>query len=158
MVSIISRIICHFAGLSSLLFTCVALMSCDKEEVMHLADIPRIELVSVSHDTIRQYEDVLVLRISYQDGNGDIGFEDPQDYALFVRDIRLESFDGFYVGPITPPGVQVPIQGELTIEFPSLFLFGNGDVEQTRFQIKMYDRAGHESNVLETGTVAITRN
>ena len=158
MVSIISRTICHSAGLSSLLFTCMLFMSCDKEEVMHLADIPRIELVSVSHDTIRQYEDVLVLRISYQDGNGDIGFEDPQDYALFVRDIRLESFDGFYVGPITPPGVQVPIQGELTIEFPSLFLFGNGDVEQTRFQIKMYDRAGHESNVLETGTVAITRN
>ncbi len=99
-----------------------------------------------------------MLRIFYQDGNGDIGFEDPQDYALFVRDIRLESFDGFYVGPIAPPGVQVPIQGELTIEFPSLFLFGNGDVEQTRFQIKMYDRAGNESNVLETGTVAITRN
>lgn len=159
MVFTISRIICRSAGLSSLLIIIAMLMmtGCGKEEVMHLADIPKIELVGVSHDTIRQYEDVLVLRIFYQDGNGDIGFEDPEEYALFVRDIRLESFDGFYVGPLTPPDVEVPVQGELTIEFPSLFLFGNGAVEQTRFQIKMYDRAGNESNLLETGTVSIIR-
>jgi hypothetical protein len=69
----------------------------------------------------------------------------------------LEAFDGFYIGPITPPDVEVPIQGHLNIEFPILFLFGNGAMEQTRFQIKLIDRAGHESNLLETATVSITR-
>lgn len=159
MVFIISRVICHSAGQSSLLIIAVWLIltACQKEEVMRLSDIPVIKLVNVSHDTIRQYEDVLLIRISYQDGDGDLGFENPEDYALFVRDIRLESFDGFYVGPLTPPDASVPIQGELTVEFPSLFLFGNGAIEQTRFQIKIIDRAGHESNLLETGTVAITR-
>jgi hypothetical protein len=100
---------------------------------------------------------VLLIRIFYRDGNGDLGFENPEEYALFVRDIRLEDFDGFYVGPIAPPGRSVPIQGDFIIEFPSLFLFGNGDIEQTRFQIKMIDRAGNESNLLETETVAIIR-
>ena len=159
MVFTISRATCLSNGLSSLLIIAIWMMlvGCEKEEVMHFSNVPEIELVSISSDTIRQYEDVLIIRISYQDGDGDLGFEDPEEYALFVRDIRLESFDGFYVGPITPPGVQVPIQGELTVEFPSLFLFGNGAVEQTRFQIKIYDRAGNESNLLETGTVAITR-
>ena len=159
MLFIISRATCLSNGLSSLLIIAIWMMlvGCEKEEVMHFSNVPQIELVSISNDTIRQYEDVLIIRISYQDGDGDLGFEDPEEYALFVRDIRLESFDGFYVGPITPPGVQVPIQGELTVEFPSLFLFGNGAVEQTRFQIKIYDRAGNESNLLETGTVAITR-
>jgi hypothetical protein len=99
----------------------------------------------------------LSIRISYKDGDGDIGFEDPEQYALYVRDIRLEAFDGFYVGPLAPPDAEVPIQGELNIEFPSLFLFGNGAVEQTRFEIKMIDRAGNESNVIETEFVAITR-
>jgi hypothetical protein len=116
-----------------------------------------IELIDLSHDTIRQYEDVLLIRIQYQDGNGDLGFEDPEEYALFVRDIRLQAFDGFYIGPLAPPSANVPIQGELTIEFPSLFLFGNGATENTRFQIKIIDRAGHESNLLETGTVVIRR-
>lgn len=159
MVSITSRAICHSPGLNNLLLFLAFLIitGCQKEEIMKLGNEPKIEVVNVSHDTVRQYEDVLLIRIFYQDGNGDLGFEDPQQYALFVRDIRLQSFDGFYVGPLTPPDVEVPIQGELTVEFPALFLFGNGPAEQTRFQIKMIDRAGNESNVVETGTVTITR-
>jgi hypothetical protein len=133
------------------------LAGCEKDDVMEFSDTPEIQLLGLSHDTIRQYEDVLLIRIFYRDGNGDLGFENPEEYALFVRDIRLEDFDGFYVGPIAPPGSSVPIQGDFIIEFPSLFLFGNGDIEQTRFQIKMIDRAGNESNVLETETVAIIR-
>jgi len=130
---------------------------CGKEDDITYSNTPVIGLVSISQDTIRQYEDVLSIRISYKDGDGDIGFEDPEEYALYVRDIRLEAFDGFYVGPLAPPDAQVPIQGELNIEFPSLFLFGNGTVEQTRFEIKMIDRAGNESNLIETDFVAITR-
>lgn len=140
-----------------MLLAILSFMSCQKEDVMEYSTIPEISLVSISQDTIRQYQDVLYIRIMYKDGDGDLGFENPSEYALFVRDIRLENFDGFYVGPLTPPDVSVPIQGELNVEFPSLFLFGNGDVELTRFQIKMVDRAGHESNMLETGNVAITR-
>ncbi|MDZ4748088.1 MAG: hypothetical protein SH808_06340 [Saprospiraceae bacterium] len=130
---------------------------CGKEDDITYSNTPVIELINISQDTIRQYEDVLIIRIAYKDGDGDVGFEDPEEYALYVRDIRLEAFDGFYVGPLAPPDANVPIQGELTIAFPSLFLFGNGAVEQTRFEIKMIDRAGHESNVLETEFVAITR-
>lgn len=140
-----------------LLLSILVIAGCEKDDIMELPDIPEITLLDISHDTIRQYEDVLLIRIAYQDGNGDLGFENPQEYALFVRDIRLEDYDGFYVGPLAPPGSNVPIQGELTIEFPSLFLFGNGEVEQTRFQIRMIDRAGNESNIVETDLVAIVK-
>jgi hypothetical protein len=159
MVFTTSKIICRFAGLSSLVVVSLLLLpGCTKDEVMEYSVIPEISLVAISSDTIQQYEDVLYLRISYKDGNGDLGFENPDQYALYIRDIRLEEFDGFYLGPLAPPGADVPIQGELSIEFPSLFLFGNGDIELTKFQIKMIDRAGHESNLIETGFVAITRN
>lgn len=159
MVSSISRVICPSAGRSKLVIipALLLLIACKKEDDITYSEIPEITLVGLSHDTIRQYEDVLTIRIFYKDGDGDIGFEDPQQYALYVRDIRLEAFDGFYVGPLAPPDAIVPIQGELTIEFPSLFLFGNGAVENTKFEIKMIDRAGHESNVIETDFVAITR-
>ena len=133
------------------------LVGCEQDDIQEFPSTPEIDLVSLSHDTIRQYEDILLIRIAYQDGDGDLGFEDPEEYALFVRDIRLAEFDGFYVGPLAPPEANVPIQGELTIEFPSLFLFGNGNIEITQFEIKMFDRAGHESNLIETETVIITR-
>lgn len=132
-------------------------MACGKDDAIEFSNTPEIELLGVSHDTIQQYTDVLVIEIMYKDGNGDLGFEDPEEYALFVRDIRLENFDGFYVGPVTPPDANVPIQGKLSVEFPSLFLFGNGNLENTRFEIKMVDRAGNVSNLLETGTIAIIR-
>ena len=159
MVSTISKHICLSVGRNSLVLILLAsmIMACEEETVEHYPVEPQIELLGLSHDTIRQYEDALVITIQYKDGDGDIGFEDPEQYALYVRDIRLENFDGFYVGPLAPPSSNVPIQGELTIEFPSLFLFGNGAVEQTRFEIKMIDRAGHESNVLETELIAIIR-
>ena len=161
MVYSISRVICLFAGRSSLLALAgllIVLSGCQDETVDHYPPQPEIELVGVSSDTIRQYEDGLIITISYKDGDGDLGFENPEEYALFVRDIRLENFDGFYVGPLAPPDANVPIQGQLHIEFPSLFLFGNGGIELTRFEIKMIDRAGNESNLLETGLIAITRN
>lgn len=159
MASTILKTICPFPGLNS--FFCILslgfLFGCTKEEVEPYPTIPEIRLVALSHDTIRQYEDVLVIRIMYKDGEGDIGFENPEEYALQIRDIRLAEFDEFYVGPLAPPDAIVPIQGELTIEFPSLFLFGNGSTELTKFQIKLFDRAGHESNLLETDFVAIVR-
>ncbi len=159
MVSIISKIICRSVGRNSLVLLCfLLLISCEKEEVIAYSDIPEINLVEISSDTIRQYEDVLYLRISYKDGDGDLGFENPDQYALYIRDIRLEAFDGFYLGPLAPPGANAAIQGELNIEFPSLFLFGNGNTELTKFQIKLIDRAGHESNLIETDFVAIVRN
>ena len=160
MASFISKVICRSGGKNSALAILIAILlcSCEKNDLVEYPAIPEIKLISLSHDTIRQYQDVLIIRIGYQDGDGDLGFEDPEEYALFVRDIRLAEFDGFYVGPLAPPDAEIPVQGELTIEFPSLFLFGNGDLEPTRFEIKMIDRAGHESNLLESGTVIITRN
>ena len=159
MVFFISRVICPSAGRSNLfiLLSLLILTACKKEDDIIYPDIPEIQLLGLSHDTIRQYEDVLTIRIFYKDGDGDIGFKNPEEYALFVRDVRLQAFDGFYVGPLAPPDANVPIQGELTIEFPSLFLFGNGALEQTRFEIKMVDRAGHESNLIETDFISIIR-
>jgi len=131
--------------------------ACTSDPRLPFEQAPEIELVEISNDTIREYQDILTITIKYLDGDGDLGFEDPEQYALFVRDQRLENFDQFYIGPIAPPDNAIAIEGELDIEFPSLFLFGNGNVETTRFEIKMVDRAGNESNILTTERVFLIR-
>lgn len=132
------------------------LYACEEED-MGISEIPEIRLTEISHDTIVQYEDVLVLNIEYKDGDGDLGFPDPDEYALFIRDLRLEDFDSFFIGPLAPMESSVPIQGVLNVEFPSLFLFGNGGSETTRFECKMLDRAGNESNLITTPSVVILK-
>ncbi|MDX1685611.1 MAG: hypothetical protein R3275_10260 [Saprospiraceae bacterium] len=154
------KTICPLSGGISLLLVLLVIgmaTSCREDDEIPFSDIPEIELLGVSHDTIVQYQEVLVLSIQYQDGDGDIGFESPDKYAVHVRDTRLENFDGFFVGPVAPPGSDVPVKGKIDIEFPNLFVFGNGDAEKTFFEIKMIDRAGNESNILMTDAVVILR-
>lgn len=160
MASFISKHICPLGKTNIYWFAFLGLFtltSCSKQDELPFSKIPKIKLLEISHDTIVEYQDVLTLSIQYQDGDGDLGFEDPDQYAVFVRDSRLENFDGFYLGPITPPNVEVPIQGKLDVEFPSLFLFGNRETETTRFFIKFIDRAGNESNLVETPSIVIKR-
>ena len=153
------KAICLISGRSSLLILAMILIwSCTKDDELPYSDTPEIELVGISHDTVVQYDEVLVLTITYKDGDGDIGFESPDKYAVFVRDTRLANFDGFYVGPVAPPGSSVPITGQISIEFPNLFIFGNGNSEKTQFEIKMIDRSGHESNLLMTDQIVILRD
>lgn len=147
---------CLLLALSSILLCFVS--SCEKDDVNILSEVPKIELISISSDTITEFEESLIIHIAYEDGDGDLGFEQTNQYALFVRDIRLEEFDGFYLGPIAPPGEMIPIKGDLNIEFPTLFIFGNKDTETTRFEIKMIDRKNNESNLLLTEDIIIAKN
>lgn len=133
------------------------LASCDKGEDISEMTKPEIELLGLSHDTIVEFQDILTISIEYTDGDGDIGFVEPDRYALFIRDTRLDDFDNFYIGPIAPPDTLVPITGVLDVEFPSLFIFGNANQESTNFEIKMVDRAGNESNLLTTEEVLIVK-
>ncbi len=135
----------------------VFILGACEESDLEFSDVPEIGLEGMSHDTIVQYQEVLVINIKYKDGDGDLGYPDPDKYALFIRDLRLEDFDSFFVGPLAPEDSEVPIEGVINVEFPSLFLFGNGQSETTRFECKMVDRAGNESNVITTPSVTILK-
>ncbi len=137
---------------------CLSFWACNKQDGPTFPKTPKISLKGISHDTIREYEDVLTISINYEDGDGDIGFADPDMNSIFIRDSRLTKFDGFYVGTIAPEGSSVPIQGTLHVEFPSLFLFGSADQESTRFFVYLRDRAGNVSDTLETPRVWIVRD
>ena len=151
---IILKNTCLLLLLSSSLFFFV---SCETEEVTELSNIPEIELISMSRDTIIEFEQFLDVVISYKDGDGDIGFEQSNQNALFVRDIRLDEFDGFYIGPVLPPDVFAPVVGTFSIDFPDLFVFGNAQSEVTQFEIKLVDRANNESNIILTPEVLILK-
>ncbi|MBK8406164.1 MAG: hypothetical protein IPL25_19455 [Saprospiraceae bacterium] len=141
--------------LFSVLFICV---SCrDNADDPPFSIIPEIKLKSFTQDTILEFEDILTLNIRYQDGDGDLGCEEPDSYAVFIRDARLTKYDGFYLAPVAPPGALIAVQGDLKVEFPDLFVFGNRSEERTKFYIYMVDRKGNKSNELITPEVIIKK-
>lgn len=134
-------------------------LSCVKEsDELAFALAPKIELLSISNDTIVQFTEQLVINIKYEDGDGDLGTTDPDVNSIFVLDQRLEKADEYYLGPLAPPEATISIQGTINLELSNVFLLGNGNQETTVFSIHFFDRAGNQSNVIETDPITILRN
>jgi hypothetical protein len=119
---------------------------------------PRIELLEVSKNTVIQFSDSISISILYEDGDGDLGNPDPDVNSIFVKDSRLEKADEYYLGPLAPVGSKISINGTLNMKLSPTFLLGNGTEEKMVLTIYMVDRAGNQSNTIETETITILRD
>ena len=139
-------------------FMALVATSCTKVDNSPLFPLePTIHLISINHEEVVEFQDTLEILIAYEDGDGDLGNFNPDIPGLVVKDARLTEPDSFHLKPLTPPNTEVSIQGELLVRLPQLFLLGNGMTESTRFKIKLLDRAGNESNEVETPQIKIIR-
>lgn len=118
---------------------------------------PMITLDSISQDTLIEFQDRLILHLSYQDGDGDLGTSNPDINSIFIQDSRLANADEYYLPPLAPETGTISIQGTFDVELSTTFLFGNGTEESTVFSLFLKDRAGHESNTVETVEILIMR-
>jgi hypothetical protein len=147
--------------LKSFKYILIALLalSCSKEEESEetLASEPSIGFIDITPTEVDNFKNSVTLTISYSDNNGDVGFEDPDQYALWVKDSRLDSADWYHVPPLAPLGSNIIIRGELKIVLNSLFIIGNGNTEQLRLDVKLRDRANNWSNIINTPNITISR-
>lgn len=140
------------------LFTSFLWSNCETINTDPVFDIvPNIKIIEQSQDTLVAFQDQLILRIQYEDGDGDIGNADPDINTIFVKDARLSEEDEYYLGPLAPDNAEISITGVLELKLSATFLFGNGTQETTVFSIYLIDRAGNISNTIETGEILIVR-
>ncbi len=146
-------------NLTIIVLLATALLSCKKEtsdEREGYADTPAIELVSINTTTVKQFQDSVIIVISYKDANGDLGRTNPDDNSLYIKDARLPAADYYHIPPITPDDVTLKTRGTIRIVVPTLFLLGNGGNESTQLQLKIKDMADNWSNELSIGPIIIT--
>ncbi|MEQ8323498.1 MAG: hypothetical protein RIC15_09415 [Vicingaceae bacterium] len=138
---------------------CVILSACKKkeEDEQVVGPEPVIGFVALDPISVDNFKNSVNLVISYSDINGDLGFENPDRYSLWVKDSRLDSADWYHVPPLAPPGYSLQIQGSLNIVLNSMFILGNGDQELASLTVKLRDRAGHWSNIVNTPAITINK-
>ena len=129
------------------------LASCRKEAV--LDPVPEIVLVSAGPQQVVAFDEPVILRFTYADGDGDLGTDDPDAYTLWVKDSRLGTADGYHIPPLAPPDAEVAIRGELEVELTPLFLLGNSGQEVMTYSFHVTDRAGNRSNELTTPAITV---
>lgn len=129
------------------------IVSCKDREENPVA--PVIEYKSISATEVEQFANTVSITFAYEDFQGDLGEQDPDDYSLSIKDSRLANADWFHVPPMTPEMQELHIKGEYSVELPPLFLLGNGAQESASFSLQLTDRAGNRSNTIVTPVVLI---
>jgi hypothetical protein len=119
--------------------------------------IPEIRLVQAGPTSIQQFQDSVVVTIEYQDGDGDLGFVNPDSMSLRVQDSRLLAPDWYFVPPLAPVDQALSIEGQLTFKLNGTYLLGSGGSETIVYSVKIKDRTGNWSNEISTPEITITQ-
>lgn len=126
--------------------------SCKKESP--LDTVPKIGFVKMYPDTVKAFTDSIVVEITYEDGDGDIGQNNAYVQNLFLVDQRNQLEYGFRVGRIVAEGTPA-IKGSLKIVMPYINLITSPGPETTMFSIRLKDQAGNQSNVVTSSVLTI---
>jgi len=139
-----------------LLAVMMAWVGCSKEDTEEISPIPAIQFLSISPESVVEFTDPVTIRISYTDGDGDLGENEPEVKNLFVMDNRNQVTFQFRIPELAPEGAKIAITGELPIELSSVaILEENADQEPVIYTVWVVDRAGNQSNQIDTDPITV---
>ena len=135
------------------LLLCV--MGCKKEEA--ISNTPSLKFLSISPNPAVKYQDEVVIKVEYTDGDGDLGENTPDVKNLFVTDSRNNVTSQFRINQLGPDS-KVIIRGTLDVVLPpQSFVDDNHSSESATYTVYVKDRAGNESNHVTTSAITINQ-
>ncbi|MEL6255893.1 MAG: hypothetical protein AAFR87_28065 [Bacteroidota bacterium] len=136
----------------------LTIWSCERQVAIGPFDpAPILHQISLSQDSLIEFQDSLFLYLDYEDANGDLGYSLPDQKSLWIKDSRLEEADWYHVPPLAPEGIEVHIQGRFRIDLGSPFMLSNDELEEIVYKVKLQDRAGNWSEEISSDTLVLRR-
>ena len=120
-----------------------------------VSETPEISFESVTPDVVTEYQDSLYFTISYRDGDGDLGENNTDDNNLFIEDSRNQVAYGFRIQQLAPDNATIAIQGNINVTLPNTAIINGSESESVSYTIWVVDRAGNESNRVNSSTVTV---
>lgn len=128
------------------------------DEGVEISNTPEIKFLNISPLEAVAYEEKIVIRIKYTDGDGDLGENDPDVKNLTVTDSRNQVAFQFRIPELAPPGSEIAISGELPIELDGVGLIDSeSQSEIVEYLVQITDRAGNQSNIVNTDPIQVFR-
>jgi hypothetical protein len=138
-----------------LLGSLLCLSSC-KKDAETMSVVPEISFVSIGPSTVFQNKDSVIIRISYRDGDGDLGENNSDVKNAEITNFRNNLTYNFRIRQLAPSNANVAIQGELEFIVSGVAMENTSlSSESTSFSIKITDRAGNASNVITSNSITI---
>ena len=120
-----------------------------------ISEIPEISFESVVPNVVTEYQDSLYFTISYRDGDGDLGENNTDDNNLFIQDSRNQVVYGFRIQQLAPDNATISIQGNINVTLANTAIINGGASESVSYTIWVVDRAGNESNKVNSSSVTV---
>lgn len=131
-------------------------VGCEEDKTTY-DPIPEIGIISASPVVANEFQDNITVVISYTDGDGDLGENDPNIDNLFVIDNRINLTQSFRIPQLSPKGSNIAIQGQLDVVIPGTGITDGSTQQQATFTLFVKDRAGNESNRVTTQPITIKK-
>ncbi len=137
---------------AAFLLITLAFVSCKKEEPF--SSVPLIEVRGIYPDTVRAFQDSIVVEVYYEDGDGDLGENNPFAQNLYLVDQRNQLQYGFRISRIAASGSPA-IRGTMKVVLPYTNLVNSPGPESLFYTVRIVDRSGNSSNTLPTATITV---
>lgn len=159
------------------LFIAIGMTSCLKGP--EYAIEPKITNVSIDKQEIANFGESFIVSIDFQDGDGDLGNDtnDPEaeDFFdnIFMIDNRVNiNLDSVFIRPssiemLTPPSGEQAIDGTIRVTIAEICCLNESgspacfpdqarlETNEVIYDVYIKDRAGHQSNVVQTPPLTI---
>jgi hypothetical protein len=138
------------------LLGCLIWFSSCKKDAETMSVVPEISFVSIGPSSIYQNKDSVIIRISYRDGDGDLGENSSGIENAEITNFRNNITYNFRIRQLAPTNANVAIQGELEIVVPGVAMENTSLAsESTYFTVSITDRAGNKSNQISTDNITV---
>jgi hypothetical protein len=127
--------------------------SCSKDKPVY-SETPEIGFVSVSSTNITE-GDPLTFVISYVDGDGDLGENNPNVYNMFLTDTRVNVTYKYRIPQLAPGNSTIIIKGKLDLLLNGTAITDGSNSQSVIYTIHVVDRSGHQSNSVTSPLVTI---
>jgi hypothetical protein len=146
----------HTYILTFFAFAFLFLQGCKKDEPED-ETIPKLEFVSISPSTVKEYEDEIKIAFSYFDGNGDLGENTADVKNLFLTDNRNNVIYEYRISQLAPDGSNIAIRGNLVVSVKNTAITNGSTSESLSYSLYVKDRAGNQSNTITTSAVSVVK-
>jgi hypothetical protein len=138
-----------------------AFSGCAKEKIVEPAPVsatPSIKFISIAPGTAIKYVDEIKITIEYTDGDGDLGENVSDTKNLYCTDSRNNVTYQFRIPQLAPDNANITIKGNLSFNLdPQGFVDDNDNTETATYSIYIKDRAGNQSNTVQTTPLVINK-
>lgn len=136
---------------------CILIVASCKKDKNTISNTPAIEFVSVTPSQVKEYQDEISFTISYIDGDGDLGENNPDVKNLFLTDSRNGVTYEYRIQQLAPDGATIAIKGNLSVILNNTGITDGSNSQTFTYSMYIVDRAGNQSNTITSSPVVVIK-